>query len=87
MLQGTPHVGGIAYVPKFQGLVVATNQSEGKKNAQLAIVSLKSIEEYTLEQPISYQQTLDLKDISYISSVAYYDNTIVIGYFNKDAHT
>lgn len=78
------HVGGLAYDPNVKRLWVATKDDQG-------VPSISSIDDNTLEkdnfkktrQPIKFNSEFQLKDFKDASYLAYHENSLFVGYFDK----
>lgn len=89
VLLGTSHVGGIAYCPKSDSLWITTNDGDGKGKAELSMITMADIEEYNLQKlkaPISYNLQVTLDDLEAASSVTYYKNMLIVGYFSREIY-
>lgn len=85
-LDGTPHVGGIAYAPDSGGLWVTTNQSKVPGWSQIALIKMDAIEAYDLasaDAPIEYDLRLDLEELPAASSISFSNGFLIVGYFDK----
>jgi len=83
VLNGIPHVGGMAYDDTNDVLWVTSEKDE---TAQVVTLSLDSIEAYDLEsdgQPISYSDSIDLPEIKRASTVTIHDGSLYVAYFNE----
>lgn len=85
VLEGNPHVGGIAYDSKHQNIWVCSITKD--KKAAVAAFTLEELEAYDFnkqKQPIKYSQNVALDNIKRASYIAYYDDKLYIGYFSKE---
>lgn len=86
MLEGTPHVGGVVYVPESHGLWVATDQSGIKDAAQVSLIDEDDIESYDLstsQAPIRYNAQILMREIKAASTISYYGGYLIVGNFNE----
>lgn len=82
ILNGRPHVGGLAYDPVAKNVWITGSKDEA---AMLATISLKKIKKYDYakdKQPISYDYNIALPTIERASTVTYYDNQLFVAFFN-----
>lgn len=85
VLRGKTHAGGIAYVESANGIWVTTNQGSVKGQGELSLISLDTIMSYDLEKthaPIEYEAVQALPETSCASSLAYYDDYLIVGHFD-----
>lgn len=83
-LDDIDHVGAITYDKHHQRLWVATVDKE--KDAQVEALNLATIEAYDLDKyqkPIVFDEVTDLSDVKLASYMAYHDQVLYVGYFNK----
>lgn len=82
VLQGRPHVGGVAYDPVNQ-LIWICGKTDGK--ASIIAVSIKDIKKYKLntqKSAIRYTYVTGLTSVARASTIAYHDGELWIGFFN-----
>lgn len=79
---GRPHLGGLAYDPKFQNIWLTGENGDG---SVLMSFSLKQLKKYNTKsnKPISYNNYISLPTIERASAVTYFDRQLFVGYFNK----
>lgn len=82
-INGTPHLGGIAYDPVAKNIWIT-----GTHDGQSALMSftLKELEHYQYSKDnkfINYNHVVSLPTIERASAVTYDDNQLFVGYFNK----
>ena len=80
VLQGQPHVGGLAYDIRYNRLWIC-GQRGGK--AELMVVSLRKLEAYPADatNPLVYDERVVLTQPRRASFVSYYDGSIYVGVF------
>lgn len=86
VLRGKTHAGGIAYVESANGIWVTTNQGSIKGQGELSLISMDAIENYDLatsRAPIEYAAVQSLAETSVASSLAYYDDYLMVGHFDE----
>lgn len=84
VLEGVPHVGGVAYDRQFKNIWVC---SRADKKAQLVAISLSDLESYdfdTMKKPITYSQSVILEGIKRASFLTYEKGEIYVGYFDRN---
>lgn len=80
VLQGQPHVGGIAFDPKNEQLWVCGTKDSGP---ELFSIKLNRLLNYKISDgPISYNQRTALGTVHRASFVNYTDNSLFVGFFN-----
>ncbi|MBD5429427.1 hypothetical protein [Lactobacillus sp.] len=82
-VNGTPHLGGIAYDPVAKNIWIT-----GSQNGQSALMSFtyKELENYKFSKKnpfIKYNYIVALPTIERASAVTYDDNQLFVGFFNK----
>lgn len=85
VLNGIPHVGGIAYDTQHKNIWLCSVSDE--KKGQVAAIHLKTLEKYDFEkqvEPIKYDQIVDLGDIDEASFLTYHKKALYIGFFDKN---
>lgn len=83
VLNGIPHVGGIAYDDTNDILWVTSEKGE---TAQVVTLSMDSIETYDLKsdgQPIAYSDSIDLPEIKRASTITLHNGSLYVAYFNE----
>lgn len=83
VLQGKPHVGGIAYDSKTKNIWVCSDTEDMK--AQVVAISMDSLKKYRFSdkyEPIRYEQVVDLGDIGEASFITYHNQALYIGFFS-----
>ncbi|MEE1045771.1 MAG: hypothetical protein U0L51_09870 [Olegusella sp.] len=83
VLQGQPHVGGLAYDIRYDRLWIC-GQRGGK--AELMVVSLRKLEAYPSDatNPLVYDERVVLAQPRRASFVSYHDGSIYVGVFYAD---
>lgn len=81
VLEGQPHVGGLAYDNTVDRLWIATHKG---KAAQLASVSLKQLEAYKAEDNklLEYDTQISIASPKRASFVEYFEGSLYVGYFD-----
>ncbi|MGX7051510.1 YncE family protein [Leuconostoc palmae] len=85
VLDGIPHIGGIAYDDKNKKIWFCDNQ-ENAKNGRVSSISLSAINNYNFRQnfkPIKYTESVNLLETRKASFIAINKNTLVVGDFFK----
>lgn len=83
VLQGQPHVGGLAYDTRYDRLWICGQRGSG---AELMVVSLRRLEAYHADatNPLVYDERVVLAQPRRASFVSYYDGSIYVGVFNSE---
>ncbi|NLH90905.1 MAG: hypothetical protein GX481_00295 [Atopobium sp.] len=81
ILQGQPHVGGLAYDSRNDRLWIATRKD---KKAQLVGISLRKLKSYPngSTNPITYDFEVSLPKLKRASFIEYYEGSLYVGFFN-----
>ncbi|WP_298580114.1 YncE family protein [uncultured Olegusella sp.] len=81
VLEGQPHVGGLAYDDTVDRLWIATHKG---KVAQLASVSLEKLEAYKAEENklLTYDTQISIVGPKRASFVEYFEGSLYVGYFD-----
>lgn len=81
VLEGQPHVGGLAYDDTVDRLWIATRKG---KAAQLASVSLEQLEAYKAEDNklLEYDTQISIAGPKRASFVEYFEGSLYVGYFD-----
>lgn len=85
VLQGHPHVGGIAYDPQFRNLMVCGRHND---EAEIFTISLDTIESYNFDkakEPIQYKYRFSLPHIKRASFLSYHNGYIYVGLYSDKA--
>ena len=80
ILQGQPHVGGLAYDNRNDRLWIATRKD---KKAQLVGISLRKLKSYPngSTNPITYDFEVSLPKLKRASFIEYYGGSLYVGFF------
>ncbi|UJF16256.1 hypothetical protein LZ578_03760 [Jeotgalibaca sp. MA1X17-3] len=87
VLDGIPHVGGLAYDHSHNLLWIT---SEKEDTAQVITLSLTDIESYDFSdspEPIAYTDSIDLPNIKRASTITVHENDLYVAYFNDDSES
>ncbi len=81
ILQGQPHVGGLAYAHRNDRLWIATRKD---KKAQLVGISLRKLKSYPngSTNPITYDFEVSLPKLKRASFIEYYGGSLYVGFFD-----
>ncbi len=81
ILQGQPHVGGLAYDSRNDRLWIATRKD---KKAQLVGISLRKLKSYPngSTNPITYDFEVSLPKLKRASFIEYYGGSLYVGFFD-----
>ncbi|MEE8724121.1 MAG: hypothetical protein SOI23_05070 [Atopobiaceae bacterium] len=81
ILQGQPHVGGLAYDNRNDRLWIATRKD---KKAQLVGISLRKLKSYPngSTNPITYDFEVSLPKLKRASFIEYYGGSLYVGFFD-----
>lgn len=85
VLPTTSHVGGIAYDTQHERLWITTTDKDS--SSQISALDLETLnrEDFSKSQKeVTFDQQYDLDNIEKSSYMSYYDNHLLVGYFDKD---
>ena len=84
ILPSTAHVGGITYDDKSQNIWISTASGEGA--GEVSSITYETFNSYDFSKSktaISFDQSIDLGNITQSSFLTYYDGSLFIGFFEK----